>query len=173
MISGKDIIQVGRTQKPYGIRGEIIILFSRQEYAEVDSEYYFLMIDGIPVPFFIDEFTFTTDVSARVKFDDVNDEKDASKYVNLNVFLPRVILSDMNYEEGGYWHMFVGYDVVDEQGKLLGTISDIDDSTLNVLFVLLNDEEELLIPATEDFITGIDKDKKIIEMNLPEGLLDD
>lgn len=52
MISEKDIVHVGRTQKPYGIRGEIIILFSRVEYAEADSEYYFLMIDGIPVPFF-------------------------------------------------------------------------------------------------------------------------
>lgn len=172
MISGKDIIQVGRTQKPYGIRGEIVILFSRQEYAEADTEYYFLMIDGIPVPFFIDEFTFTTDVSGRVKFEDVNDEKDASSYVNLDVFLPRDVLSDLNHEEGGGWHLFVGYDVLDQQGKLLGTISDVDDSTLNVLFVLLNDGEELLIPATEDFITAVDEDKKIIEMSLPEGLFD-
>ena len=75
MISEKDIVHVGRTQKPYGIRGEIIILFSRVEYAEADSEYYFLMIDGIPVPFFVEELSYTTDVSARVKFEDVDDEK--------------------------------------------------------------------------------------------------
>src|SRR5690606_41153158 len=120
----------------------------------------------------IDEFTFTTDVSGRVKFEDVNDEKDASSYVNLDVFLPRDVLSDLNHVEGGGWHLFVGYDVLDQQGKLLGTISDVDDSTLNVLFVLLNDGEELLIPATEDFITAVDEDKKIIEMSLPEGLFD-
>lgn len=172
MISEKDIIKVGSTQKPYGIRGEVVILFSREEYGEADSECYFLMIDGIPVPFFIEEFTFTTNLSARVKFEDVEDEKDASKYVNLDVYLPRNILSEENAEAVDSWHLFVGYDVVDQRGEMLGIISSVDDSTLNVLFVLLKDEEELLIPATEDFITAIDQDKKIIEMNLPEGLLD-
>jgi ribosomal 30S subunit maturation factor RimM len=34
-------------------------------------------------------------------------------------------------------------------------------------------EKEILIPATEDFITTIDEELKIIEMNLPEGLLDE
>lgn len=168
----KDTIQAGRTQKPYGIRGEINILFSRPEYAEADTEHYFLMIDGIPVPFFIEEFTFTSDVAARVKFADVNDEKDASMYVNLDVFISRDALSDENSEEGDNWHKFAGYDVVDQQGEMLGTITDVDDSTLNVLFILKKDEVELLIPATEDFISAIDQEKKIIEMNLPEGLFD-
>jgi len=33
-------------------------------------------------------------------------------------------------------------------------------------------ETELLIPATEDFIVEINTDKKIIHMNLPEGLVE-
>ena len=35
MISPQEIIQVGRTQKPYGIKGEINILFINAEYAEL------------------------------------------------------------------------------------------------------------------------------------------
>ncbi len=172
MISEKDIVHVGRTQKPYGIRGEIIILFSRVEYAEADSEYYFLMIDGIPVPFFVEELSYTTDVSARVKFEDVDDEKNASKYVNLDVCVLRNTLSDDSPEALGDWHLFVGYGVVDRKGEMLGSIIDVDDSTINVLFIVRKDEEDLLIPATEDFITDVDVDKKIIEMNLPDGLFD-
>jgi 16S rRNA processing protein RimM len=172
MNSEKDIVHVGRTQKPYGIRGEIIILFSRVEYAEADSEYYFLMIDGIPVPFFVEELSYTTDVSARVKFEDVDDEKNASKYVNLDVCVLRNTLSDDSPEALGDWHLFVGYDVVDRKGEMLGSIIDVDDSTINVLFIVRKDEEDLLIPATEDFITDVDVDKKIIEMNLPDGLFD-
>lgn len=53
MISPQEIIQVGRTQKPYGIKGEINIIFINAEYAELDSEYYFLMIENIPVPFLL------------------------------------------------------------------------------------------------------------------------
>lgn len=59
-----------------------------------------------------------------------------------------------------------------QHGKLLGTIREVDDATINVLFVVVLDEEERLIPATEDFILSIDEKKGTIRMSLPEGLLD-
>jgi 16S rRNA processing protein RimM len=172
MISEKDIFLIGNTQKPYGIKGEIILLFRKTEYADVDAEYYFLRIDGIFVPFFVEEVTFTTDVSARVKFEDVNDEKTASRYVNTEVFLPREAVKSVNGQDASDWDFFVGYTVVDQHGKVLGIITEVDHSTMNVLFIVKNEEKELLIPATEDFIVAIDEKKNFLEMYLPEGLLD-
>ena len=169
----QEIIQIGRTQKPYGIKGELNILFDRAEYAELDSEYYFLMIENIPVPFFIEDFTFTTDVGARVKFEDIDDEKIASKYSNLAVCIPQELVEEIEESEASDWSYFIGYDVVGLDGELIGKISSIDETTLNVLFILENGDEEILIPATEDFITAIDEETKIIEMDLPEGLLEE
>ena len=45
MISRDDILLVGRTQKPYGIRGEIMVLFQKEAYAEIDTDFYFLEIE--------------------------------------------------------------------------------------------------------------------------------
>ncbi len=173
MISGGDYLHAGRTQKPYGIKGEIIILFRKAEYAEVDTEFYFLEIEGIPVPFFVEEFTFTTDVSARVKCEDVNDEKKASRYVNTEVFLPREAVKEESGENSDDWEFFVGYSIVDQHGETIGVIREVDSSTINVLFVVQHDEDELLIPATEDFIVAVDEEKKLLEMYLPEGLTDE
>jgi len=173
MISREDILQVGHTQKPYGIRGEIMVLFHKAEYAELDVEYYFLEIDGIPVPFFVEEFTFVTDVSARVKFEDVNDEKTASRYVNMEVFLPRDVMNAVHPQDSDDWEFFVGYTIVDQHGETLGVIREVDSTTLNVLFIVQHEESELLIPATEDFIVAIDTEKKLLEMFLPEGLTDE
>ena len=173
MISREDILQVGHTQKPYGIRGEIMVLFHKAEYAELDVEYYFLEIDGIPVPFFVEEFTFVTDVSARVKFEDVNDEKTASRYVNMEVFLPRDVMNAVHPQDSDDWEFFVGYTIVDQHGETLGIIREVDSTTLNVLFIVQHEESELLIPATEDFIVAIDTEKKLLEMFLPEGLTDE
>ena len=53
--------------------------------------------------------------------------------------------------------------------KKVGVIASIDDSTANILFEL---EDGRLIPASEELITDIDKDKKTITINLPEGILD-
>ena len=46
-----------------------------------------------------------------------------------------------------------------------------DDSTINTLFVIDNDGEEILVPAQEEMIAGIDNDNKEIYFNLPEGLV--
>jgi 16S rRNA processing protein RimM len=51
-------------------------------------------------------------------------------------------------------------------------ISGVDSATMNVLFIVVKDDEEILIPATEDFIVKIDSNEKCLYMKLPEGLLD-
>ncbi|WP_298650816.1 ribosome maturation factor RimM [uncultured Proteiniphilum sp.] len=173
MISKKDILQVGSTQKPYGIRGEIVIRFRKAEYADVETEYYFLEIEGIPVPFFIEEFIYSTDVTARVKFEDVDDEITAARYVNTHVFLPRErIKSPAEQAEAG-WDYFTGFIVIDQHGEKLGVIEEVDDSTMNVLFIVKKDGKEYLIPAAEEFIAAIDEENNLIEMYLPEGLIEE
>lgn len=171
MISFNDIAKVGRTQKPHGIKGEINVVFQKPEYADIDTDFYFLEIDGIPVPFFVEEFTYSTDVAARVKFEDVSDETKASAYANLNVYLPVEEVRKSHRGDEPSWDFFIGYSIVSES-EHLGTIENVDDSTLNVLFIVKNDDNELLIPATEDFIVNIDEEKRVITMNLPEGLID-
>jgi 16S rRNA processing protein RimM len=53
----------------------------------------------------------------------------------------------------------------------IGEIVDIDDSTMNTLFVLEKDGEEILIPAQEEFIADIDHDEQTIIFDLPQGLV--
>ena len=55
---------------------------------------------------------------------------------------------------------------------LLGEVIDVDTTTVNTLFVVEGaEEEELLVPAQEEFIVGIDQKQKLITVELPEGLL--
>ncbi len=56
----------------------------------------------------------------------------------------------------------------------IGTITDIDESTINTLFLLKRKENdnEIIIPASDDFITDIDSEKKILYVDLPSGLVD-
>ena len=172
MIAASEILQIGRTQKPHGIKGEINIVFQKAEFADIDSEFYFLEIEGIPVPFFVEEFAFSNDTTARVKFEDVEDEKIASRYKNLGVFLPREIVESVQISDVSQWEFYVGFSIIDQNGNNLGTITEIDEATINVLFLVEKDEEKLLIPATEDFIRAVDEKNRKVEMSLPDGLLD-
>ena len=70
------------------------------------------------------------------------------------------------------WDSFVGYTVSDTVLGLLGPITMVDESTLNVLLQVDYKGNEILIPAVEEIITGVDHDKKQLEVTLPDGLLD-
>jgi 16S rRNA processing protein RimM len=48
----------------------------------------------------------------------------------------------------------------------------VDESTINVLLQVDYKGNEILIPAAEELILGVDHDKKLLEVALPDGLLD-
>ena len=56
---------------------------------------------------------------------------------------------------------------------MLGKVVDVDDATINVLFVIeKEDGSEILLPAHEEFILNIDHKKKCVKVDIPEGLLE-
>ena len=70
------------------------------------------------------------------------------------------------------WEGLIGFRVIDKIAGELGEITDVDDSTENVLLQIDHAGRELLIPAVEAFIEDIDAARKELKMSLPEGLLD-
>jgi 16S rRNA processing protein RimM len=79
-----------------------------------------------------------------------------------------VLRSDVQEEEDGLmtWQDLVGYTIEDE-GKPVGVIADIDESTINTLATL---EDGRMIPLHEDFIIDIDEDAHVLRVHLPFAL---
>jgi 16S rRNA processing protein RimM len=66
--------------------------------------------------------------------------------------------------------MLVGFEIVNAaNGKTVGRVAAIDDSTANILFEM---EDGMLIPANDDLIEVIDAEQQQIKMNIPQGLLE-
>ena len=91
-------------------------------------------------------------------------------FTNVEVFFPKKYL-DEDDNEVLTWQYFIGFRVLDKQHGDLGEITAVDDSTMNILFCIEKDGEELLLPAHEEFIRNIDKKKREILVQIPEGLL--
>ena len=134
--------------------------------------YLVLDIDGILVPFYLEEYRFKNDENVFVKFEDIDTQEQARNYTGCEVFFPRH-LSDID-EEHMSWAEIIGFHLVDAvSGKVVGTIEHVDDSTLNLLFDVTTDAgDEILIPASNDLIEEVSAEKKEIRMAIPEGLLD-
>jgi 16S rRNA processing protein RimM len=172
MIRKEDVYNIGRLGKPHGVKGETSFWFSDDVFDRLDADYLVLEIDGILVPFFIEEYRFRSDDLVFVKFEDIDTEDRARELTGCKVYFPR---EHSEADESHLtWSEIVGYQVIDAQsGAPLGTISRVDDATINTLFdVTTPDGDDLLIPANEELITDVDKKARTITMTIPEGLLD-
>jgi 16S rRNA processing protein RimM len=168
MIKKEDVYKIGRIGKAHGVKGEVSFNFDDDIFDRVDAEYLILAVDGILVPFYMEEYRFRSDNTALVKFEDIDTQDRARELTNCDVYFLRN-MADNDDEELTY-NFLVGFDIIDNQtSKSIGTIASIDDNTMNILFEL---EDGRLIPASEELITNIDKDNRTITITLPEGILD-
>lgn len=172
MIKDSEVFKIGKLIKPHGIKGEISFAFESDIFDRVDCPYLICRIDGIFVPFFVDEYRFKGSETALITFEGVDSEDKAMQMSGLEVFFLRKYFEEESDDDIDYsWNFFIGFSVVDKVAGNLGTIEEIDDKTINTLFLVKNDDEDLIIPATEDFVEKIDAKKRILYLNLPEGLV--
>ena len=168
MIKQEEVYRIGRLGKAHGIKGEVSFQFDDDIFDRVDAEYLVLEVEGILVPFFMEEYRFRSNTVALVKFCDVDTQQRASELTGCEVYFPRVLADE---DEGNVsLAMLVGFDIIDAgTGSKVGTIAAVDDTTVNLLFEL---EDGRLIPASDDLISDIDMKQGKIRMNIPEGLLE-
>ena len=168
MIKKEEVYKIGRIGKAHGVKGEVSFMFDDDVFDRVDADYLILDIDGILVPFFIEEYRFRSDTTALMKFEGIDTQERARELTGSDVYFPRNLAA--SDDDNISWSAIVGFDIIDAStNKPVGRITSIDDSTLNILFCL---EDGHLIPASEDLITQIDQQARTITMHLPAGLLD-
>lgn len=174
MIQEKNLIEIGKILKPHGVKGEMTFLFTQMDYADADTNFYFFLLDGTYVPFFVEESRFISNVSAIVKIEEINSIEEATIYNDTLIFISKDLVKETAEEIylESEWEQFIGFTILDENSNSIGIIKEVDASTMNILFVVENNKEEFLIPATQDFILEIDLNKKQLRLNLPDGLLD-
>ena len=81
MITREELIRIGRFNKPHGVKGELSFTFTDDVFDRTECSYIVCEIDGIFVPFFIEEYRFKSDTTALIKLEDVDNEADASVLV--------------------------------------------------------------------------------------------
>lgn len=168
MTMAEDLYKIGKIGKPHGVKGEVSFHFSDDVFDRTEAEYLMLCIDGLMVPFFMEEYRFRSDETALVKFCDIDTQERASELTGCEVFFPRDVADDD--DDNLSWAEIIGYSLIDSAtSKNVGKIASVDDSTINILFEL---EDGTLIPASIELITNVDKKHKEIEIELPDGILD-
>lgn len=158
--------KIAKVLKSNGTDGELLISFFALDPEDLEiSEPVFILFDGLPVPFFVQSLRRRGQNKALVHLNGIFDLKDCEEVCGKDIYLPAD--AEAAYGEGDF-SFLVGWELRDA-GKSLGRIADFVDIPGNPCLEL---EDGRLVPLHEDFITAVDEDSAVVEMELPSGLLD-
>ena len=157
------MFRLARILKSNGTDGAVLLGAREVELSEINlQEPVFIEFDGLPVPFFIESLTPHGSTKWVARLTDVSSLSDAEELVGRDLLSESPGVEEEEYED------FTGWKVYD-RGVPVGTVSSFEDIPGNPCICL---DDNVLIPLHEDFISGMDEEKKELYLELPDGLLD-
>jgi 16S rRNA processing protein RimM len=162
----------GRITKVFGIKGEVKVY----SYARTSREYEALRTVKVGA----DERTASDRniEQARdrggdvyLKFKGIDDRTAAEALVNSFVFVDE---EHRKAPDAGrhYIHDLLGCRVMAEGGAELGTLSDVMNVAGRLIYVVATTHGDVLVPAVDEFIAGMNVAEKTLTLRPPEGLFE-
>lgn len=166
-----DLIKVGKTKKPHGIKGELKLhLDENYEDDFYKAQVIFLYMGGGSTPFFVE--TIRGELFPILKLEGIDDRTKAAQFSHKDIFMRNEDIeekteniNDLQYQK------LKGYELIDKSLGILGKIEDIIEMPQQEMAVLNINKKETLIPLNEQLIIEINNKKKSIQMDLPDGLI--
>ena len=163
---------IGTLSKPHGIAGEIVLrILPQWESYSPNPSYIFIELQGKVVPFQLDSLRIKNNLEWLVTLDTITSTEDAQKLQGTNVYMDLKELGEAS-EEIANTKSLSGYSVEDKSFGSLGKVKRVAEIQNNPLLEIEYNGTEILIPFQEDFIISIDKEKRMILLDTPLGLID-
>ena len=167
----ENCFELGKITKTHGVRGELVLWLDvdfPEDYEDLES--IFLEVRGELVPFFMESFRLSGN-RAIVQFEDIDTFEKAEGMINLQAFLPLEELPELD-EDQFYYHEIIDFKVIDKNLGELGTVQTVHSMQAQDLLVMDYKGKEVFVPVIPEIVLNAEKDKKILNVNLPEGLLE-
>lgn len=167
----EDCFLLGHISRLHGLNGELVAVFDTDQperYKELESV--FVEVHGELVPFFISSLIQNSKGHFILCLEDVGKEK-ASDLTGRELWLPLSLLPPLT-GKNFYYHEVVGFRVIDTHYGALGECIGIIETAAQPLFEVQSGETEILIPAIDEIIQKIDRQKQEILVSCPEGLVE-
>ena len=171
---------LGYTAKTHGKNGELIVKLIVKLNVDFPEEYNNLESlfiqqnkkDKTVIPFFLSKAQVQNSGNLLIKIEDINDPSVAKKLIGKAVYLPLASLPQLTGNKF-YYHEVIGFEIIDKEKGNIGKVSQVLEHPTQAIFEITNSEnKEILVPITDEIITKVNREKKSISINAPEGLID-
>jgi len=165
----QDCFYLGKIVSKFSFKGEILLKLDSDEIDFKKLKTIFLEIDGAIIPYSIDNIKLHKSSLLRIRFENIDNEEKANKIIKIKTYLPIKDLPKLNGNKF-YYHEITNFMVLDLTLGEIGKVLKVNDQTSQPIIVVINNNSEIMIPLVDDFLIDINRDKKTLTFNLPEGL---
>ena len=160
---------LGRIIRKHGYNGTVVLVSNQP--LDDDTEHLkevFVVIDGLQVPFPVEEFVLLTDTSAHVQLEFVSNESEANELIGCEVYAAVDPYKQESKEESES-EQWIGFAVHDVRYGKIGIIREIEDYKGNRVMQIMEGDRETLISLYPELVTNIDHDTKTLHITAPDG----
>lgn len=145
--------------------------FEFEDYMDLEFDVLFVEVNKKLVPYFVDTIKLQKNSTAYLNLEDVDHIDKAQVIVKKKVYLPNDKMPERDPDDFRYTDL-IGYLVIDENEGELGEITQVQELPQQFMASVDFNGQELLFPLNDDLILGIDAEEQVLEVELPEGLVD-
>ena len=163
--------KIGKLVATFGLKGELVLKHSLGKKTSLKGlECLFVeeSKDNL-LPYFIESTSIKNDDEIFVKMEGMDTKESAKRLTPKEVWLTEEEFKKHAAQSAPI--AMLGYDLIDE-GKNLGEILEVIEQPHQILCAILLNGKEALIPIDEGSLKKIDKKKKQVHVELPDGLLE-
>lgn len=168
------LILIGHTSKPHGLSGEVAVYFKTLPNPEniLALRHVFLGDEQECLPYPVEGIFPTGKKNYYLKAAGCDDRNQAMEIAGKQVFIAQEIFDRLFTEKDIIpFHSLTGFLALDGQGNALGKIEDVFELPAQSLAQIFMEGKEVLIPLNETTVLKIEKGRKRVILQLPEGLL--
>lgn len=163
---------IGQLSAVHGTEGELLLKHSlgkKTALKEVQALFVEDRKDSF-LPYFVQSARAKDASHVYVKLEGVNTREEGLLLLKKGVYLQE---EDFHRQASSAAPLsLLGFQVEDQRYGPVGEIAEIIEMPLQVLAKVLVDGKELLLPVNEQTLLKIDRKKRMVQLDLPEGLLE-
>ena len=161
-------VAVGRVRKPTGTHGSLSVTMYSGDTARLPAGTQ-VVVGGEPHT--VSASRPGTRGDAILTLESVSSREEALKFRGAEIEMEASDLPQL--PQGVYYHyQLIGCSVATSEGKTLGKVIEILETGGNDVYVVSDQEHEVLIPVVRDVVISIDVGAGKITVDLPKGLAD-
>ena len=167
----KQYRSIGKIVSAFGLKGELILLHQLGKKSSLKAlEVLFIeMKKDEMLPYFIKSTRIKSETEIYLQLEGIDVKENAKSVLQKQVWLTEEDFE--KYAGKSAPISLLGYHIINEE-KDLGEILEVIEQPHQLICSINLNEKEVLIPLHEETIKKIDKKKKEVRVELPEGLLD-